>query len=269
MHILAIETTGAHASIAVINENRLVFEERSTETMGHLQNAIPMIGRLLARCGLALKDLTAIAVSEGPGSFTGIRIGMATAKALAQVLELDTVSVPTLQAFALENKDFGRILCPILDARRNQVYAGAYVKEEENRVREVVKAGAYDLHEYLAMLERLPRLDKSTLGQPMSDQLENLTPANKHEGELQPQFLFFGDGVTPYREMISTWHPDAGFAPVERCMQQASSVAVLALDLYQKGMQQRSDTLKPVYLRKAEAERKLEERMALEQTSRE
>ena len=126
MYILAIETTGLKASVAIIDENMRVWKAESDRKLSHLQNLIPLIGDLLEKSKLTLDDITHIAVSEGPGSFTGIRIGIATGKALAQALKLPMISVPTLKSFAWNVPDFDGLICPIFDARRDQVYAGAY-----------------------------------------------------------------------------------------------------------------------------------------------
>lgn len=233
MHLLAIETTGAHASVALIDETEQIVLSRSQETLSHLQNLIPMISTLLAQQGIALKDLTAIAVSEGPGSFTGIRIGVSTAKALAQVLDLPVISVPSLSAFSLLHRESGGILCPVLDARRSQVYAGAYRCPKDGVVEIVVPPAAYDLNEYFQLL----------------------TPLTRDPGE----FFFFGDGIPFYGQQIQEWQAGVRFAPAEGNLQMAGSVARLALTLYQNGKEQSLFTLQPAYLRKAEAERKLEE----------
>ncbi len=126
MNILAIETTGAEASVAVINDEGEVFMETSDKKMSHLQNLMPMMDILLKNRGLTIGDINCIAVSEGPGSFTGIRIGVSSARALAQALGIMTVGVPTLKSFLYHVPDYRGIVCPILDARRNQVYGGAY-----------------------------------------------------------------------------------------------------------------------------------------------
>lgn len=239
MNILAIETTGAEASVAIINDQQEVFEEASTEKLNHLQNLMPMVDHLLTKCRLSIDDLSYIAVSEGPGSFTGIRIGVSSARALAQALELQTISVPTLQSFAYHVPNYKGIICPIFDARRSQVYGGAYQWDENGECIEVVPGGAYMLSE---LLEQLERLDA---------------------GEI----TFFGDGIMPYQAEIKKWQDSSLnnnkrilFAEDDKKLQKASSVARLAYKLYQAGEWKNLFDLKPNYMRKAEAERKLEEK---------
>ena len=241
MYILAIETTGAHASAAVINKYGNVKEEISQGTMNHLQNLIPMIEKLLSSSGIDKSELTAIAASAGPGSFTCIRIGVATARALAQALDIPAIAVPTLEAFAYNAKESQSIICPIFDARRNQIYGGAYIWKE-NRIVEIVKGAAYDLPDYLSELEK----------------------AMKCYEEVLPELTFYGDGIAAYGEKIKEWQASSpiddirlGFAEGDMSCQRASSVAQLALEIYKNGGQISFEELMPDYMRKAEAERKL------------
>lgn len=238
MNILAIETTGAEASVAVINDKKEVFMEASDQKMNHLQNLMPMVDILLQKRGMLIGDLDYIAVSEGPGSFTGIRIGVSTARALAQALNLQAIGVPTLKSFLYHVPEYKGIICPIFDARRNQVYGGAYQWTDVGLYKEVVPGAAYDLEELLELLEKA----------------------------ASAEITFFGDGIVPYREQILRWKDTSLndnirvlFAEDDLKLQKASSVARLALELCQAGKIKSLYDLKPVYMRKAEAERKLEE----------
>jgi len=266
MNILAIETTGAEASVALIDEQGNVSMEASDQKLNHLQNLMPMTDTLLSKRGLTIGDVTYIAVSEGPGSFTGIRIGVSSARALAQTLGLKTIGVPTLKSFLYNVPEYRGIVCPIFDARRSQVYGGAYRwtgtggqkaagdlggKDDQVEV-EVVPGAAYDLQELLGLLE---------------------TVINERGGELAGasagpvEITFFGDGIVPYREQILKWQDSSPnnnirvlFAEDGIKLQKASSVARLALKFWKEGKTRDLNDLKPVYMRKAEAERKLEEK---------
>lgn len=255
MNILAIETTGAEASVAVINEKGEVFMEASDQKLSHLQNLMPMVDILLSKRGLSIDDVNYIAVSEGPGSFTGIRIGVSSARALAQALGLETIGVPTLKTFLYNAPEYSGIICPIFDARRSQVYGGAYQWNGDGQAfQEVIPGAAYDLHQLLALLEtEVPGMDSGKA-------------AAKDTGlKSRKEITFFGDGVIPYREQIMDWQASSLngnirvlFAEDDRKLQKASSVAKLALELYREGKVKSLYELKPVYMRKAEAERKLE-----------
>lgn len=249
MNILAIETTGAKASIAIINEKKEVFEEISDRKLSHLQSLIPMMDILLEKCKLSITDVTHIAISEGPGSFTGIRIGMATGKALAQALDLPVISVPTLRSFCFNAPDFKGLICPLFDARRQQVYAGAYSREG-NSCLQAVGDDAWYIEDFLSAVQEYTK---------------------KNEMDL----LFFGDGVEIYKDTIRQWaislkrlSPNDDMSrliakPGQR-MQRAASVAMAAMQIAQAGGTGSYDSITPVYLRKAEAERKLEQRKAVE-----
>ena len=245
MNILAIETTGAEASVAVINEKGEVFMEASDQKLSHLQNLMPMVDILLSKRGMSIDDVDYIAVSEGPGSFTGIRIGVSSARALAQALGLKTIGVPTLKTFLYNTPDYRGVICPIFDARRSQVYGGAYRWSSDGQTfEEVVTGAAYDLDQLLAQLEVAAR-------EAASRGIKEIT--------------FFGDGVIPYREQIMKWQASSLngnirvlFAEDDKKLQKASSVAKLALELYRTDKMKSLYDLKPVYMRKAEAERKLE-----------
>lgn len=239
MNILAIETTGAEASVAVINEKGEVFMEASDQKLNHLQNLMPMTDILLQKRGMSIDDVGYIAVSEGPGSFTGIRIGVSSARALAQALGLETISVPTLKSFLYNVPEYRGVVCPIFDARRSQVYGGAYQWTGEAEYRVVVEGAAYDLRQLLEKLEAAA-IDEIT---------------------------FFGDGIAPYKDQILKWQDSSLnnnirvlFAEDDVKLQKASSVARLALENFKAGKVKSLYDLKPVYMRKAEAERKLEEK---------
>ena len=226
MYILALETTGAHASVAIINEEGKVTEVKSEAVLNHLQHLMPMTQEVLEKAGLQLGDMTAIAASQGPGSFTGIRIGVSSARALAQVKGLETIAVPTLKAFAYNAPEFGGLICPVFDARRSQVFAGAY-RWVDGKIVEVVEGAPYTIDEFVEKTAEtgLPR-------------------------------MIFGDGVKAYGDRFA---PEE-IAPEEIRLQTAASAAKLAKDMYEEGQILHYEDLKPNYMRKAEAERKLEEK---------
>ncbi|MBR7149188.1 MAG: tRNA (adenosine(37)-N6)-threonylcarbamoyltransferase complex dimerization subunit type 1 TsaB [Firmicutes bacterium] len=257
MKLLAIETTGAKASAALMDEAGKITIQGSDETMNHLQHLIPMIQQLMTNCALSINDITGILVSEGPGSFTGIRIGMATAKGLAQALNVPIVGVPTLRSFAYHFQRTDVIACPVFDARREQVYSGAYLWNGTEAV-QLVCDGAYDLKEHLAQIQA------AIAGAAGSRAAESdgitTVPSN---------VLFFGDGLDRYEAQICQWAEavkeqgiEVEFAPLERRYQEASSIAFLGRQMMEQGKAKQFGEMEPVYLRQAEAQRKLEERLA-------
>ena len=247
MLILAIETTGPLASAALFDDG-IVSCIQSGSEFSHLQECVPMIKSLLAEEETDPKELDAIAVSCGPGSFTGIRIGMATAKGLAQVWDKPIIEVPTLESFAWADLPFTRstLICPVFDARRSQVYAGAYRRlDSVNNAPEVlaeVEEGAYALDEYLDKLKEAAR-----------------------EGDT---LLFFGDGSRKFEEQIclALEGPCCGEAPAVEVafaedgyyLQKADSVARLGANLFAEGKVKDCFSAQPNYLRAAEPDRKKE-----------
>lgn len=247
MHILAIETTGPHCSVAMIDETGKVEEAASKGTMNHLQFLMPLTKQLIQDCQLQLDDIKGIAVSVGPGSFTGIRIGVSSARGLAQILECEIIPVETLKAFAYHVPEYDGLICPIFDARRNQIYGGAYAWQDGEIV-EVVPAGPYMLDEYLLLLE------SATAGPGLDQGIDRIR--------------FFGDGLKPYGHKVADWAAglpvEFSVAEEEHRYQEAGSVAKLGLAEKQKGNGRAYETVFPNYMRKAEAQKNLEDRLAKE-----
>ncbi len=233
MFILGIETTGAFASAALIDETGVLGYVKGSDRFSHLQNLMPQIESIIRSSGTALRNIDVIAVSNGPGSFTGIRIGVSSARALSQVLGTPCAAVSSLEALAMraaDTADNGVLICPMLDARRHQVYAGGYFLADGWPV-EKIKAGPYMLDEFLQMAEGYERI------------------------------LLMGDATDVYAEKIAQLRPEgAETAPEDIKYQDAVTVARLGAKLYKEKGGLQYNQLKPEYMRIAEAERKLREK---------
>ncbi|MDR2163375.1 MAG: tRNA (adenosine(37)-N6)-threonylcarbamoyltransferase complex dimerization subunit type 1 TsaB [Clostridiales Family XIII bacterium] len=150
--LLAIETTGRVLSVALHSKYGDVAERRSSGYLSHLTDLMPTVSELLASGGVELASLGAIAVSAGPGSFTGIRIGVSAVRAMAQVTGLPVIEVPTLETFVYGYGP-GDIVCPMLDARRGQWYCGAYrLACKPGGIETFVPGAARDAEEFEAIL---------------------------------------------------------------------------------------------------------------------
>lgn len=238
--ILAIETTGAYASVALLTPQGIDVIH-GNDRFSHLQNLTPQIKEVLDRNGVDVSDLAAIAVSKGPGSFTGIRIGVSTARALSQLTGVPCIGVSSLEALALRATDAGAmsgnvLICPILDARRKQVYGGGYTLID-GRLNEIVEAGPYLIDEFLEKID--------------SDRI-----------------LFLGDGIDTCGREIESWAGEKGidvaFAEEKARYQDAGTVVLRARQLLPEDKTCAYMELEPDYMRMAEAERKLRMRQAEE-----
>lgn len=228
--ILGIETSALVASVALIEDGKKIAEYTINDKLTHSQTILPMIQELCSRVKLDLKTLDYIACCSGPGSFTGLRIGAATAKGLAHGLHIPIVPVPTLDALAYNIFNTNRIICPIMDARRQQVYSAFYEWKENKLVR---------LTEYMA--------------EPIE------TIINMAEN-LEKEVIFLGDGVPVHEEELKK-RKKFFFAPANCNMQSGASIASLAIELIQEGTAIDGNLFAPFYLRKAQAEREREEKI--------
>lgn len=232
MKLLVLDSSGLVASVSLMENDRLIAEYTTGHKLTHSQTLLPMLDEIVERTSFELETIDAIAIAMGPGSFTGLRIGAATAKGLGLALDKPIVPVPTVDGLAYQMFAFGNIICPMMDARRKQVYTGFYrFKGEEFYV------------------------IKEQCAQSVEDTLKQL----KDFGE---PVVFLGDGVPVYEEEIKEQlGENALIAPVHASRQRAAAVGALAKIYYQKGMIQSADEFAPEYLRKSQAEREREERM--------
>jgi len=219
MKILVIDTSGPVCGTAVMDEQKVYSEYTAQNRNTHSASLMPMIEAALKAAGTALQDIDAIAAVTGPGSFTGVRIGVATAKGLAHGAGKVCIPVDALEALAVSAGEFDGLICPIQDARAGQVYGAVFRKGERLTGDQPMK-----LEEYL-------------------DQTETL-------GE---QFLFLGDGVPVHQQAISERLGEkATFAPVFRNYLRPSAAGWIAL---QKGEKTDYLGLQATYLRPPNAQK--------------
>lgn len=231
MKILGLDSSGIVASVAVVEDENLVAEYTVNYKKTHSQTLLPMLDEIAAMTELDLETIDAIAVAAGPGSFTGLRIGSATAKGLGLALKKPLIGVATVEALAYNLYDASGLICPIMDARRSQVYTGIYHFKDHK----------------LETVEDQMAVSAETL-------LEKL---NKY-GE---PVIFLGDGVPVFRRMISEQlEVPYSFAPAHVNKQRAAAVAALGLEYYRKGKIQTAAEHVPDYLRVSQAERERAER---------
>jgi len=230
MRILGIESSSLVASVAIVEDGVTMAEYTANFKKTHSQTLLPMIDSMVELLGIELSTIDAIAVSGGPGSFTGLRIGSATAKGLGLALNKQMIHVQTLDATAYNLYGAGALICPIMDARRNQVYTGIYRFEKEFEI--VHGQDVMDMGNLIQIL--------NGLGEPV---------------------IFLGDGVPVYEKQVEeNVSVPFRFAPAHTNRQRAASVAALGAVYFKEGKVETADEHGPDYLRKSQAEREREAR---------
>lgn len=231
MKIVAIDSSGLVASAAIWEgnpgERGCILAVSSTDyKKTHSQTLLPMVDSICKETCCEAKDFDAVAVSAGPGSFTGLRIGSATAKAIAMVAEAPVIEVPTLSGLAYNLWGSGAYVCPMMDARRDQVYTALYSFESGKLITHI-EGEAVSVDE---MIDRINSLGK--------------------------EVIFLGDGADAYKRIIeSRVTVPYSLAPAHLNRQNAASVAVLGSVLYAEGKTVNADDHSPTYLRVSQAER--------------
>lgn len=232
MKLLVLDSSGLVASVALIEDDRLIAEYTTGNKLTHSQTLLPMLDEVVKRTSFDMQDIDAVAVAKGPGSFTGLRIGAATAKGLGLALDKPIIGVPTVDGLAYQLFGTSMIICPMMDARRKQVYTGFY-RFEGNKMKVL----------------------KEQCAQSVEDTLEELK-------EFNEPVIFLGDGVPVYKEEIVKKMGDhAVFAPAHVNRQSAAAVGALAQVYFEQGILESADEFVPEYLRKSQAEREREERL--------
>lgn len=235
MRILGLDSSGLVASVAVVEEDNMLAEYTVNYKKTHSQTLLPMLDEIARLIELDLNTIDAIAVAAGPGSFTGLRIGSATAKGLGLALDKPLISVPTVDGLAYNLYGCRNMVCPLMDARRNQVYTGVY-QFDENGMEAIVPQCAVGIDEIIAQIN-----------------------------EISAPVTFLGDGVAVFRNYIAEHcQVPYSFAPAHMSKQRAAAVAALGLVYAKEGKLESAAEHRPDYLRLSQAERELKERQAAE-----
>ena len=218
MKILAIDTSSSICSVAILENDVLIDKNELDDGKTHSENLMPLLDELLKRNSINIKDIEMIACTVGPGSFTGIRIGVATIKPIAEVLNIKIASVMSLEALArnIENKS---TIVSLIDARNNQVYCGIFDKNY-NKKEDYI---ADDINEIIKILEKYEKI------------------------------IFVGNGAILHKELLMNSLNDIEFAQNNK--QSAENVGKIGYKKYLENNLCTADTIMPVYLRKSQAER--------------
>ena len=233
MKVLGIDSSGMVATVAVVEDTQMLAEYTINYKKTHSQTLLPMLDEVAKMIELDLNTIDAIAVAAGPGSFTGLRIGSATAKGLGLALKKPLVSVPTLEGIAYNFCGSEKVICPMMDARRSQVYTGIYEFQENT----------------LKVLE-------DQMAVPVEEVLEKLNQTGR-------EVILAGDGVPVYLELIEkNLKVPYLLAPAHLNRQRAGAVAVLGIQYAKEGKLESAMEHQPDYLRLSQAERERAQKQA-------
>lgn len=220
MIVLAMDTSSVNATVAVCNENKILGEYTISSERAHSQMIMPMLESMLSSLSMTVKDVDVFAVCLGPGSFTGVRIGMAAMKTLAQTLSKPIVGISATESVAASFPFSDKYICPIFDARRNDVYNAIYLNG--------MKITGDRIIDFDDLIREL-------------------------NGK---KVIFTGDATLKYRQIIEDMdNPDWQIAPMNLSMQRASSIASLALERAKENKYDNLYELSPIYIRLSQAER--------------
>ena len=230
MKILAFDSTATSASVAVFDDDNLIGEFFINTKQTHSQTLLPMAESLLKNTKVDVKDIDLFAVNTGPGSFTGVRIGVAAVKGMAMALNKPCVAVSTLDSMAYNLLDVNCTAVCVMDARCNQVY-NANFKVDNGNVEKLCDDRALSIDE-------------------LTDELKSV------DGHI----VLVGDGAKLCFDKMKDAIPNIKIASIQNRYQKASSTALVALNLYNNGKTLTSEELMPYYLRLPQAERELKKR---------
>lgn len=233
MRILAIDSSGLVATVAILEDDQTIAEYTVNYKKTHSQTLLPMLDEIVKMTEFDLSTVDAIAVAGGPGSFTGLRIGAATAKGLGLALNKPLIHIPTVDGLAYNLYGTVGLICPIMDARRSQVYTGLYRFEND---------------EFQVVEEQ------------MAISVQDLVQKINQYGE---KVTFLGDGVPVYKEELKKeLQVEYSFAPAHMNRQSAAAVGALGMKYYEEGKIETATEHRPDYLRLSQAERERAEKNA-------
>jgi tRNA threonylcarbamoyladenosine biosynthesis protein TsaB len=222
MYILGIETSTKTGSVAIVSDHGVVAQYSLNLEVTHSERLMSTVDRVLSDTGMALSQMSGFAVAIGPGSFTGLRIGLATIKGLALATGKPVAGVPTLRALAWNLPHAACPVCPMLDARKNEVYAALF---------------SYEGHAQIQTLA------------------EAVIPLSRLADLLPNRIIFTGEASQKYRQELGNLFGDrALFAPYSALLPSAASVAEIGLGMISNNTCSDPDSLAPIYIRRPEAE---------------
>ena len=237
MKILALDTSSIVATVAILDGEKLMAEYTLNHKKNHSEKLMPILQEILNSCDLSPKDIDIFAATIGPGSFTGLRIGLATIKAMAQALDKPVVGISALEGLAFNLIHCENLICPIIDAQRDLVYSGLYQWQNGEFIN--------TMEDHVVSIEELLK--------DLKDRKENI--------------IFLGDAMEKFTELIKEELGEfAIFPPGIVRLARASSIGELARQKAKKGIFEKASEVLPLYMRKSQAEKQWEERQKMGDT---
>lgn len=234
MNILSVDTSTSVATVSLLNENGILGEYTLNDKKQHSVLLMPMIERIISDNNLTINDVDGYVVSEGPGSFTGLRIGFATIKGLSLGGNKPLVAISNLDGLAFNVMPFNGIICPVMDALRGNVYTALY-KNVDGKLKR--------LTDYLIV---------------------SLTELSEILKSYTDSVLFLGDATTKFKDELKELTENVVFSPAHLNYTRASSLGELGLNQLLKGESHHINDTNPLYLRKSQAEREYERKLGLD-----
>ena len=228
MKILAIDTSSKICSISILEDKNVIIEKHNDDEKTHSQKLMPLIDEIFKESNLTLDDIDLLACSQGPGSFTGIRIGISTVKAFADVKHIPIIGVTSLESLSYNVNTEG-LIASLIDAKHDNVYFALY--KLSNNEHHIVHAPTSA--EITSVIATLKSFDNSTI-------------------------TFVGDGSIVHKELLEKEIKNCKFASAEECNQTSVSIGISAFNKYNSSTYKPSYTLSPIYLKKSQAEINLE-----------
>lgn len=234
MKIFSIDTSSKICSVSVLEDCNVIIEKNIDDGVTHSQKLMPMVDSILKELNMKLTDFDLFSCSVGPGSFTGVRIGVSTVKAFCDVTNVPVTSVSSLEGLAYNTlnsnvKNNANIVCSLIDAKNDNVYCGIF-KNEKNEFVQLEDLCAKSINEILDILEKYS----------------------------SSPILFVGDGAVCHKNLILEKFCDSLFIEDELNKQTSVSIGIAGFNKYNKGIYGDSNSLSPLYLRKSQAERALD-----------
>lgn len=223
MLTLGIDTSTKVGSVALLNERCPLAEATLNIDVTHSERLLCSMDFILKNCAKDINDVDLISYVGGPGSFTGLRIGLSTAKGIGYSLNIPIIGVSSLKSLAMNVPNPGWEVCPMIDARKSEVYAAVYAPTKTGKLKATLKEGAYSPDELIR--------------------------------KIRKKTIFMGSGVRLYKNKIRTrLKSKALFAEEALDLTRGTNVALLGLEAYKRGKREDLDKAVPVYLRKSQAE---------------